>query len=296
MKKLLLFITTLFISVLALYLILNFKDLTPTTISNNTDTNSKTSHNSNTFKSEKIYKIVDLKPTEDFEDLRHKQIWDFFLKFIPSRYVSQITFLEVVDKPENSIAANIINLENEPNSWKLKINLDKVYFNDNLNSELLSHAYIHELGHLLTLNSREIDLDYTYLNLSGKEFQSDFKQKEKKCHPNYYLQEGCSKDNSIINQFWQKFWLQNWTEYDYIQQDSSDESFFKRSEEFYQRYKDSFVSRIAATNPEEDIAETFSYFILNEKPIDDIKISDQKILWLWSDPAMVEIRQKIIQH
>ena len=63
---------------------------------------------------------------------------------------------------------------------------------------------------------------------------------------------------------------------------------------FYQKYKDQFVDDYAVTDPNEDIAETWAFFVLSPKPQGDT-IADQKIVVFrsisgtrpiaWTDPA-----------
>jgi len=61
---------------------------------------------------------------------------------------------------------------------------------------------------------------------------------------------------------------------------------------FYERYQDRFVTEYAATNPGEDLAETFAVFVLNERPTGST-IADQKLNLLWADPEMVSLRDEI---
>lgn len=273
---------------------------------NQSSTNSNTDHNgqysqSSSFLSqnqvsdstvEKTYQIQNSKPTQNFTNQKHQQVWDYFVSLIPAKYTTQITVLEIIDQKENLVIANLVNLENQPNNWKLKISLDKVYLNNQFNPELLKYTYVHELGHLLTLNSQELDLDYAYLKLKGKDFQDNFQQKEASCQPNYYLQEGCSKTNSTINLFWQKFWKPVWAEYLEIQKTSDNKQFNEKSSNFCKKYQDQFVSQTACQNPEEDIAETFAYFILKKEPISET--TKKKVEFIESFEQLKLLKNEIV--
>jgi hypothetical protein len=82
-------------------------------------------------------------------------------------------------------------------------------------------------------------------------------QREAACAPNYYaINSGCMNDNSYLNKFFQKFWADIYREYTYG--GTKNMSHY----EFHQKYYDRFVTYYAATNPTEDIAESFSAFVL----------------------------------
>lgn len=55
-----------------------------------------------------------------------------------------------------------------------------------------------------------------------------------------------------------------------------------------------FVHPYAATNPSEDFAETFRWFVLGVKP-DGHSVRDRKILRMWAVPELVAVRARI-QH
>ena len=61
---------------------------------------------------------------------------------------------------------------------------------------------------------------------------------------------------------------------------------------FSQRHADRFVTDYAASNPAEDLAETFTAFVLDPRPT-GATIADEKLRFLWNDPGMVELRSRI---
>ena len=63
-----------------------------------------------------------------------------------------------------------------------------------------------------------------------------------------------------------------------------------------QKYKKQFVTDYAATNPDEDFAESYMLFVLNEKPTKSTVSfihSDQKFLFFYDFPELVEMRDFI---
>ena len=62
--------------------------------------------------------------------------------------------------------------------------------------------------------------------------------------------------------------------------------------DFYQGKAVSFVTEYAATNPVEDLAETWAHFVLRAKPTDASEKSD-KIRSLYDYPELVQTRDRI---
>ena len=64
-------------------------------------------------------------------------------------------------------------------------------------------------------------------------------------------------------------------------------------EDFYKKYKSRFVSDYAASNPGEDVAEVFAFFIIEPEVPAGNSIADQKIKMMYQNPEMVELRNNI---
>ena len=89
-----------------------------------------------------------------------------------------------------------------------------------------------------------------------------------------------TKKDSLLNQFYQTFWK------DYVLEE------FPTKYSFYVRNQDAFVSDYAATNPAEDIAETFRVFVMEKKPTGNT-IRDKKVQFLYDWPGYPELRKEI---
>ena len=61
---------------------------------------------------------------------------------------------------------------------------------------------------------------------------------------------------------------------------------------FYHRHPTQFVTAYAASSPEEDLAETWAYFVLNPKPRDD-SMAHKKVLFFYDFPELVNLRNQI---
>ena len=173
---------------------------------------------------------------------------------------------------------SFINLKNTSPNKKLEVN------------DILP-VLIHETAHQILLQDDQL-VKNTNTNFKNVEYKNEFKVKQKDCGPNYYLKEGCSRDTSMINRFYQKFWLENWEEYNSIQNIQNDENFRSEMLEFYQKYTDSFISENAFFSPEEDFAESFRYFILSPKPFES-KTKYQKLLFFYEFDELKNLRQEV---
>ena len=121
---------------------------------------------------------------------------------------------------------------------------------------------VHEYGHYLTLNQTQADYTEDY----------DIK--------NYCEIGMVTKKDSLLNQFYQTFWK------DYVLEE------FPTKYSFYVRNQDAFVSDYAATDPTEDIAETFRVFVMEKKPTGNT-IRDKKVRFLYDWPGYPELRREI---
>ena len=74
--------------------------------------------------------------------------------------------------------------------------------------------------------------------------------------------------------------------------DQSSDRFWDGLDEFERKYGDRFVTEYAMTDPAEDMAETFMVFVLQDRP-GGTGIADQKLLFFWDYPELVELRSEI---
>jgi|GEM_PF-1992672 len=109
-----------------------------------------------------------------------QQLWDAFKRIVPAEWVNRISSFEVIDDPETSGYVYID--DNDPTKFVLALNIEEV--ND---STELNHTIVHELAHIITLNSAQVS--------NGSASCSTLA-----------LDEGCTNSNSYINQFNSQFW------------------------------------------------------------------------------------------
>lgn len=205
-----------------------------------------------------------------FNQARQNEFWNFFTNLIPTDARTVMKELELFADPEDGTAAYVSpKSENDLSIWEMGHNLDFVWDQNNQFVQGESaYTSIHEVAHLLTLDNSQVNV--TNGNCST-----------------FYTGEGCSTSNSYINEFFSQFWGDIFAESQRIDEDDFDGYF-----DFYRKYSDRFVSEYAATNPGEDIAESFATYVMGDSPAGN-SISAQKIRFFDGFQELVSLKQRI---
>jgi hypothetical protein len=234
-------------------------------------------------------------PAEVSEDLNayqndtatHHKIWSYFASLIPVEnraFVSE--FVVFTDGPEEGMAAVEQDIDN-PRQWILAVDIL-----DAENTEELTYTLIHEYGHLLTLNPEQVPPNIELFNEPEDE---DLYQIAEDACSTYFTGEGCSLSNSYIHSFYSRYWDDLYEEWLYADSQEDDDAYYQALDDFYFKYEDRFVSDYAPTNPGEDIAESWTHFVLHAKPAGNSE-AEQKILFFYDYPELVQLRAAIISR
>lgn len=148
---------------------------------------------------------------------------------------------------------------------------------------------IHEFGHMLTLNAEQLQIDETLL-VSGDD--DVWTQAEEEC-ATYFVSWGCLQENSYLFAYYQAYWEDIYEEYEAINwEDETD------YENFFFSYEDRFFNSYQGTSPGEDIAEAFTFFVMeqkeDEKEMDEMKY--EKIAFFYDYDELVELRTDILEN
>jgi len=201
---------------------------------------------------------------------KHLAIWEFVTRLIPYEFRGRLAEFEVFHGEDELLGYVAPINDGDLSRWKFALaidaakNLEQIDFKD-----FFTFVVIHEYGHVLTLNETEIKTNFSNCNT-------------------FEIQEGCPNTNSYIHQNFQIGWSDIYEEH---QQLNEEEVY-----EFYQKYQERFSSDYAATNPGEDIAEVFTFFITTEEAPRGNTIADQKIKAMYDRPFLVNLRNKIRQN
>ena len=216
-----------------------------------------------------------------------QKAWKLFTTLIPVDQRRMIAEYQVITDGPGNVLGVVEQTSSDPNKWIFEIDIADIQDTKNL-----VFTFLHELGHLVTLNSSQVPPDLQVFNHPDNE---RIYNREAAACPYYFPGEGCSLPDSYINKFFDKFWnglYSEWHQIDIIQNDNKRQD---KLDAFYQKYKDQFVDDYAVTDPNEDIAETWAFFLLSPKPHGDT-IADQKLLYLHQYPELAQTRGEILQN
>jgi hypothetical protein len=184
-----------------------------------------------------------------------KEVWLGVSNLSPN-YLSDkyIDTFQVFDNAGDDTLA-FVDDEDGDGKWRIGVNLAGYRSATEKERNL---TVVHELGHIVTLNIDHINP----VNNNCKTYNTD---------------EGCSLAGSYLNQFVKNFWSQS----DIAKSKKEDASLYS---------KNKFITEYASTNPEEDMAESFAYFVLSSKPTDLSSIKNKKLNFFYSFADLVKIR------
>jgi hypothetical protein len=228
---------------------------------------------------------IDLKPYQE-DTASQEKIWQFVTDIIPADQRALITrFVVFTDGVNNSLGA--VEQTDDPHDWMLEMDIE-----DAKNFPDLSTTLIHELGHLLTLNDSQVTTDFEVFN--NPDDQQVYDREAAVCST-YFMFEGCSQSDSYISTFFDRFWPNIYDEWQAINVETDQDALDQELDRFYQEYADQFVSSYAATSPDEDIAESFMYFIFKPKP-SGASIAEEKYLFFYDYSEMVSLRESLLEN
>lgn len=222
---------------------------------------------------------------QDDEEL-HQRIWDYYRAIIPTSYRKTITNFYIFTDGKQRILAYVAQSGLGPEDWILSVDVV-----DAETPQDLTYTLVHEFAHLLTLGPDQVIPSQEIFENPGDDaiWRSEYDACE-----TYFPGEGCSVPDAYIDAFFTRFWEDIYREWLRIQYQTDQDDYVELLEDFYEIYQDSFVTDYAVTNPEEDIAESFTFFVLTARP-DGNRVLDQKILFFYEYPELVSLRMDIIK-
>lgn len=216
--------------------------------------------------------------------LGHQEIWDYFITLIPSAERGSLAEYSIVTDGEGNILAAVTQTSYDPAQWGLEVDIRDA--DDKLN---LTYTLIHEFAHLMTLGPGQVAPSKAVFN--NPDDNNIYLEAVSAC-PDYFPGEGCSGAASYINAFFNAYWADIHAEWQDINLIENEDAYYEALDDFYHKYEDRFVTAYATTNPEEDIAEAFTFFVLSPRP-NGGTIAESKILFFYDYPELVALRDEI---
>ncbi|QZY53665.1 hypothetical protein [Crassaminicella profunda] len=210
------------------------------------------------------------------EDIKkHKMIWERVKKIIPQSYLERIINFEINTDGKEEVFAHVNSPDESNKIWRLAVDIKDAIGKEGKLVKEFDKTLIHEFGHILTLND------------------SQMMKERNENSPTYTTEEGTTKKESYLNQFYNQFWKGIYKEWEKADQSEVDEYGENQALiDFYEKHKNEYVSDYASTNIEEDIAESFMQFVVENKPKGDT-VAEQKILFFYQFKELRKIREDI---
>ena len=229
---------------------------------------------------------ADLQDEQD-DTAAHQKLWDYFSALIPLENRQDLAEFSVMTDGQDNVLAAVAQTYDDPALWGLEVDIA-----DTQDYYYLSYTLVHEFAHLLTLGPDQVPPSEAIFNNPD---DNDIYLNEVSACPNFFPGEGCANSDSFINQYFNQFWVNIYDEWNAINLEENDDIYYEQLDNFYYNYQDQFLTDYSATHPAEDIAEAFSFFVFSEKPAGDT-IAEQKILFFYNYPELVNLRTNIISN
>ena len=196
-------------------------------------------------------------------DLEYQRIWDEIKDLSPNTLTDKyIEAYQVFDNKNDDTLA-FVDDEDGNGKWRLAVNMAGYKTSTERENKA---TFIHEIAHIISLNSEQVDS-----NIS-----------EKSC-TTFYLEEGCTKSNSYLNNFQNTFWKN-------LKKNSDGSANFQENK---------FVTEYAASSEVEDLAESFAFFVLEKTPPTPLSERgeqvqrNEKVNIFYNYPELVNIRNEM---
>lgn len=218
--------------------------------------------------------VTDFESNSTFyaDQTNHQELWDFFTNLIPLSARGEFVEYELFADPDDDTEAYVSPVDpSDLSQWEVGYNMTTVWSSTlEFQQSRVAYNSIHEYAHVMTLNNTQVTVGGTEDNCA-----------------NFFPGEGCSTASSYINQFFTNYWTDIYDESQSFDVDD-DDAFFA----FYDKYADRFVTEYASTNPGEDIAESFTEFVLFDAPTGD-QMKDDKVRFFYNYQELVDLRDAI---
>ena len=235
-----------------------------------------------------LFEKVPKKLEKDQSDrATHEEVWKLFKRLIPAEERAIVSGFGIFTDGKYNYLAAVNQAEKNPYKWELNVD-----FADSTQKTVLTFTLLHEFGHLLTLNRDQVEVS---VPIYHHPYDEDIYQQEVDACPQYFPGEGCSNSDSYLNQFFERFWTDLYAEWQIIDEEVDDDTRYDLIDDFYNTYQDQFLTDYAPTSPSEDIAESWTFFILAPKP-ELTSIANEKILFFYEYPELIELRSQILDR
>lgn len=204
---------------------------------------------------------------------QHKELWESFTTIIPTDLRTNVKSFSVFSDGASNLLGYVDSLDYNGDTWQLGVD-----YADSKDEKNFYYTLIHEYGHLLTLSSDQMVSNCDWKTTGEKEAT----------YSSFY---GKSNTDSYMNLYYQKFWLDYYQEWQQLNKQNDTAA----KNAFYTEHAEDFLTPYAVTHPEEDIAESWTFFVLSPKE-SNVTVAQKKQNFFYQFPKLVEIRTEILKN
>lgn len=198
----------------------------------------------------------------------YREIWEQVAALSPNTFSD--TYIETYGVFDDERSDTLAYVSDDDGNGKWLIVVNVAGYQSSSERERAS-TLIHELGHIVTLNESQVaDADESACEVQG----------------GFYTGEGCAAKGTYINDFVRRFWP-------LADLAAVGGGAGENETDLYARAPERFVSDYAATNPGEDIAESFALFILDSKPRATDTVAREKVAFFYAYPELAAFRTEM---
>ncbi len=199
----------------------------------------------------------------DEEQKALKEVWELTTDILPKELFKNFKYFKVGGDGEYGVYAYVTNLDSEGKLWCMTVDPSDIH-----EDGIFPYTVVHEMAHYITLNETQVDYD-------NNEFYSIDRYDDWYCVANV---------DSYIQAFYTSFWRDTMIDW-YTNQENP---------YFYFRHQSQFVSAYASTNCAEDMAESFSAYVLMDNAL--TPEAQEKLDFFDSYPELKSIKTDILNN
>lgn len=228
-----------------------------------------------------------------YSEEAQKQLWELFANTIPlTEFEPYINLFQIESDGIGGTLASVEPTdETSLANWLLSIDPADAYAS--VSAEKLRdtadfyQTLIHEYAHVMSLNDTQVEVSKFEFNIETRDYSFE----------RFEISEGLSKADSYLNLYVREFWstelLKKSDKNEMIENETVKEG---EVFDFYQGNQEQFVNDYAATNPVEDLAETWSFFVILDKQTDSSEVRFKKINFFYQFEELVRLRTSIREN
>jgi len=172
-------------------------------------------------------------------------LWVRFAALIPAEHRAGVVSFTTIDDPE--LSGYVEAVKGNTNRWHVALSAHLVNAPQELDATI-----VHEFAHMLSLGADQV---------LAPESRLELRRLAASC-PTFFTGEGCSRDDSYLAAYIDRFWRGDLLEEWEAIAAGSAADFEEAIAGFVATHPDVFISDYAATDPTEDFAESFMEWVL----------------------------------